>query len=202
MQTKNNNKHTIANKILLISCLSTVLGLVGCQQEGTAEKAGQKIDQAAEKAEQKIDEATEKAEIKIEAAKESLDQKTDAAKETIKESSDASKAALESAGEKLGQTTETAGQKIEEVKESVVENAQVAAEYIDDSVITAAVKAAISGDSSFKASTIEVTTTKGVVILKGTVDSEHLIERAMNLASNQKNVKSVQTDLLVIVPAK
>ncbi|MCD2451626.1 BON domain-containing protein [Methylicorpusculum oleiharenae] len=203
MQTKNTIKqHTLADKILVISCLSAVLGLVGCQQESTTEKAEQKIDQAAEKAEQKIDEATEKAEIKIEAAKESLDSKSDAAKETIQESSEASKAALENAGQKLDQTTETAEQKIEGAKESVIENAQIATEYIDDSVITADVKAAIASDSSFKASDIQVTTSQGVVILKGTVDSEQLIERAMSLASNQKNVKSVQTNLLVIVPAK
>ncbi|MDO8843088.1 BON domain-containing protein [Methylicorpusculum sp.] len=198
MQTKSKIKqHTLADKILVISCLATVLGLVGCQQESTAEKAEQKIDQAAEKAEQKIDEATEKAEIKIEAAKESLDEKTEAAKEAVKESSDASKGALESAGQKLDQATENAEQKIEGAKESVVEHAQIAAEYIDDSVITSAVKAAISGDSSFKASDIEVTTAQGVVILKGTVDSELLIERARSVASSQKNVKSVQNDLLV-----
>ena len=35
---------------ITVVLLSFVLGLAGCQQEGTAEKAGQKIDQAAEKA--------------------------------------------------------------------------------------------------------------------------------------------------------
>jgi len=191
MKTKNNlNQTTSADKILVISCLSAVLGLVGCQQEGTAEKAGQKIDQAAKNAEQKIGEATEKAEVKIEAAKESLDKKTEAAKESIKESTDTSKGALESAGKKLDQAAESA-------KDSVVEKAQTAGEYIDDSVITAAVKAAIAGDSIFNASHIEVTTSNGVVMLRGTVDSEQVIGRAMSVASSQKNVKSVQTDLLV-----
>ena len=36
-----------------------VLGLAGCQQKGTAEKAGQKIDQAAEEAGTKMGEAKE-----------------------------------------------------------------------------------------------------------------------------------------------
>ena len=50
----------------IVFLLSFVLGLAGCQQEGTAEKAGKKIDKAAEKAGDKIDKAVEKAGKKIE----------------------------------------------------------------------------------------------------------------------------------------
>ena len=35
-------KNISANRVLVITCLSAVLGLAGCQQEGTAEKAGKK----------------------------------------------------------------------------------------------------------------------------------------------------------------
>lgn len=140
----------LADRVLVIACLSAALGLAGCQQEGSAEKAGKKIDQAAEKAEQKIEKTTEKAEKKIEAAKESVAEKT-----------------------------ETAG------------------EYIDDSVITTKVKTAILNEPLLNASHIEVTTDKGVVKLSGTVDSEQSIGRAMEVASSQKNVKSVTTDLTV-----
>ena len=45
----------------IVFLLSFVLGLAGCQQEGTAEKAGKKIDKAAEKAGDKIDKEVEKA---------------------------------------------------------------------------------------------------------------------------------------------
>ena len=45
----------------IVFLLAFVLGLAGCQQEGTAEKAGKKIDKAAEKAGDKIDKAAEKA---------------------------------------------------------------------------------------------------------------------------------------------
>jgi len=117
-----------ANKVPVIACLSIVLGLLGCQQEGTAEKAGQKI---------------------------------------------------------------------EGTKESLIDKAQSTGEYIDDSVITTKVKAAILNDPILNMSHIEVTTVNGVVKLSGTVDSEPVIGRAMELASSQKNVKSVQTDLLV-----
>jgi hyperosmotically inducible periplasmic protein len=151
MKTTNKYKQNIsANRILVITCFSAVLGLAGCQQEGTAEKAGRKIDRAAENTQQKIEQASEKAEVKIEAA-----------------------------------------------KESVIDKTQTAGEYIDDSVITMKVKAAILNDSILNASHIEVTTVNGVVKLSGTVDSEQSIGRAMDVASSQKNVKSVQTDLIV-----
>ena len=39
----------------IVFLLAFVLGLAGCQQEGTAEKAGKKIDKAAEKAGKTID---------------------------------------------------------------------------------------------------------------------------------------------------
>ena len=66
MKTINEYKKNIsADRFLVITCLSVVLGLAGCQQEGTAEKAGQKIDRAAENAEQKIEQATEKANQKL-----------------------------------------------------------------------------------------------------------------------------------------
>ena len=149
MKTTNEYK-LLAGKVLVITCLSAALGLAGCQQEGSAEKAGKKIDQAAENAEQKIEQTTEKAEIKIDAA-----------------------------------------------KESVIDKAQATGEYIDDSVITATVKAAIANDSMLKASHIEVTTVNGVVTLSGTVDSEQVIGRAIEVANSQKNIKSVQTALIV-----
>jgi hyperosmotically inducible periplasmic protein len=47
--------------LFIVFLLSFVLGLAGCQQEGTAEKAGKTIDKAAEKAGDKIDKAAEKA---------------------------------------------------------------------------------------------------------------------------------------------
>ncbi|MDO9140584.1 MAG: BON domain-containing protein [Methylobacter sp.] len=193
-------QHISTDKLLVISCLSVALGLAGCQQEGSAEKAGQKIDRAAEKAERKIDRATTKAEQKIEAAKESLDQKAETAGEYIDGSVDASKGTLEQAGKKLDQATEKAAEKIEGAKELVIDKAETAGEYIDDSVITTQVKAAILNDPMLNASHIEVSTVKGVVTLSGTVDSEASIGRALELANSQKNVESVQSNLIVNAP--
>ena len=88
MKTTNEYKQKILkDRVLVIACLSAVLGLAGCQQEeGTAEKAGQKIDRAAEKAEQKIEQATEKAEEKIEGFKESVTEKAETAEEYVEDS--------------------------------------------------------------------------------------------------------------------
>lgn len=44
-------QNILADSVIVIACLSAVLGLAGCQQEGSAEKAGKKIDSAVEKAE-------------------------------------------------------------------------------------------------------------------------------------------------------
>lgn len=87
MKTTNVYKQNIlAERVLVIACLSAVLGLAGCQPEGSAEKAGKKIDRAAESAEQKIDKATETAEKKIEAAKESVTDKAETTGEYIDDS--------------------------------------------------------------------------------------------------------------------
>ncbi|MBE0469237.1 MAG: hypothetical protein IBX55_06980 [Methyloprofundus sp.] len=53
-------KKNPAKKIFMTICLSAVFGLTACEQnEGPAEKAGKKIDQAAEKTSQKYEEAKE-----------------------------------------------------------------------------------------------------------------------------------------------
>ena len=122
----------------IVFFLAFVIGLTGCQQEGTAEKAGQRIDQAAE----------------------------------------------------------SAGKKIEKVGEAVVEKAEKAGEYMDDSAITAKIKAEILSDPLLKVSQISVTTTNGVVRLSGTVDSQQSIDRAMEIARSVKNVKSVENSLV------
>jgi hyperosmotically inducible protein len=206
MKTKNGYKHiNLPSKVLIIAGLSAVISLAGCQDEGTAEKAGKKIDRAAEKAELQVDQATEKAGEKIEAAKQSVTEKFDdsakSAKETLEKAEQTSNQQTDQAKQKIGQETEKADKKIENAKESMSESAGKAEEYISDSVITSKVKAIILGDSILQASHIDVTTVNGVVTLTGTVDSEQSLGRAMELAGSQKNVKSVETKLVVVSPS-
>ncbi len=130
-------------KVLALICLSAVLVMAACQQQGPAEKAGKKIDQV----------------------------------------------------------TAEAGKELESVKSSVDRKADTAGDYIDDSLITAKVKEVLITDDSLKGSQIEVTTVNGVVKLTGTLDSEQLIARAVGLVNSQKNVKSVQNELILTASA-
>ena len=68
-------------------------------------------------------------------------------------------------------------------------------EYIDDSVITGKVKAAIFNDPSLKVLEINVETFKGVVQLSGFVNSAADERRAIELARRVEGVKSVKDDM-------
>lgn len=70
-------------------------------------------------------------------------------------------------------------------------------EYIDDSVITTKVKAAIFNEPTLKATEINVETYKGVVQLSGFVRSQSNINRAEEVARDVKGVKSVKNDMRV-----
>lgn len=68
-------------------------------------------------------------------------------------------------------------------------------EYIDDSVITSKVKAAILGEASLKVAEINVETFKGVVQLSGFVNSQADINKAVEIARGVGGVKSVKNDM-------
>jgi osmotically-inducible protein OsmY len=70
-------------------------------------------------------------------------------------------------------------------------------EYIDDSVITGKVKAALVADPVLKATEINVETFKGTVQLSGFVGSPDDIPKAVQLARGVAGVKSVKNDILV-----
>ena len=68
-------------------------------------------------------------------------------------------------------------------------------EYVDDSVITTKVKAAIFNEPTLKSSEINVETFKGTVQLSGFVKSSADQRKAVELARNVKGVKSVKDDM-------
>ncbi len=70
-------------------------------------------------------------------------------------------------------------------------------EYLDDSVITSKVKAAIFNDPNLKSLEINVETFKGVVQLSGFVNSDTAINRAIEITRNVKGVKSVKNDMRI-----
>lgn len=68
-------------------------------------------------------------------------------------------------------------------------------EYVDDTVITTKVKAAVFEDATLKSAEINVETFKGRVQLSGFVNSQADINRATALARNIKGVTSVANDM-------
>ena len=73
--------------------------------------------------------------------------------------------------------------------------AATAGQYVDDSMLTAKVKAKLTEDSTTKAYEINVGTQKGVVQLTGFVDSTTMKARAGDLARSVDGVKEVRNDL-------
>ncbi len=70
-------------------------------------------------------------------------------------------------------------------------------EYIDDSVLTTKVKAAILNDATLKVAEINVETFKGVVQLSGFVMSQSAANRAVEVARGVAGVKSVKNDMRI-----
>jgi hyperosmotically inducible protein len=68
-------------------------------------------------------------------------------------------------------------------------------EYVDDSVITTKVKAAIFNEPTLKSAEINVETFKGVVQLSGFVRSQANMGTAVEVARSVQGVKSVKDDM-------
>jgi len=68
-------------------------------------------------------------------------------------------------------------------------------EYVDDSVITSKVKAAIFNEPSLKSAEINVETFKGAVQLSGFVSSQTAINKAVAVARTVGGVTSVKNDM-------
>ena len=68
-------------------------------------------------------------------------------------------------------------------------------EYVDDTVITTKVKAAIFNEPTLKSAEINVETFKGVVQLSGFVKDPGDINKAASIARSVKGVTSVRNDI-------
>ena len=73
---------------------------------------------------------------------------------------------------------------------------------IHDSWVTAKTKIALAADGRVKGRQIEVKTTKGVVMLRGKVDSDVAKQAAGDITKMVDGVKSVKNDLEVVAPSK
>jgi len=74
---------------------------------------------------------------------------------------------------------------------------QSTGQYVDDSVITTKVKAAIFNEATLKTLQINVETFKGEVQLSGFVDSAQSVKKAGEVAGSVNGVVSVRNNLIV-----
>ena len=73
-------------KLIRVTGLTVVLGLVGCQQEGPAQTAGQKLDRTIENAGEKIESITEHTGKEISEARKSIAEKAEESAQYISDS--------------------------------------------------------------------------------------------------------------------
>jgi len=97
-------------------------------------------------------------------------------------------------------STDTAGQKLDRTADKVAsktnEAASKTADAIDDSALTAKVKAAILAEPGLKSLQINVDTKNAVVTLTGSVDSPPLKDRAKQVAASVSGVRDVVDNLV------
>lgn len=80
---------------------------------------------------------------------------------------------------------------------SVGRGQQTAGSYVDDTAITAAVKAKFAEDKTVSATSISVETLNGTVQLSGFAKSATEKMQAENIARGVNNVRSVRNDIVV-----
>jgi hypothetical protein len=98
-------------------------------------------------------------------------------------------------------SAQTAGQKVDrtanEVAATTKDIAANAANVVDDAALTAKVKAALFAEPGLKTLRIDVETHDAVVTLAGTVDSDVLHRRAVQIAGAMSGVRQVVDELVV-----
>lgn len=77
------------------------------------------------------------------------------------------------------------------------DNKESTGEFIDDTVITTKIKAALLDEIGLKSSEINVETFKGVVQLSGFVTSQEMINKAIEVTRAVKGVKSIKNNMLI-----
>lgn len=90
-------------------------------------------------------------------------------------------------------TKDAAGHAADETKQA----ANTVGEKIDDGVVTTKVKSALLADDTVKGLDINVDTKDGTVSLKGAVDNQTQIDRAVEIAKGTEGVQNVDNQLTV-----
>ena len=143
---------------------------------------------------QKLDSAIDKTNAKLEAAGEKVADKVNAATEKVQEKMGKAGVAVNSAGDSI---SEKAGAAVTKAGDAVFSKADQVGTIVDDSAITASIKADFLKDPGLSALAIEVNTVKGEVTLKGEVSTEIRKQRAEGIVRHIVGVTRVNNLLKV-----
>ncbi|CAN5277408.1 hypothetical protein BH10PSE17_BH10PSE17_23000 [soil metagenome] len=105
--------------------------------------------------------------------------------------------AVATAKVQTGKAMDTATVAVREAGSGLKNAADSTEKVMDDAAITASVKASIVKEPGLSATAIDVSTTKGVVTLKGNVDNEMSRKNAIQLATGTEGVRGVTDQLTV-----
>lgn len=114
--------------------------------------------------------------------------------ETAGQKVDRNIAEARQSGDEAKQSAEQMGR---DVKNSTERAVNKAGAELDDSAITASVKARLAADAKLSALDIQVVTEKGAVVLTGKAPSEADRVRATTLVSSVQGVRAVENHLLL-----
>jgi osmotically-inducible protein OsmY len=107
----------------------------------------------------------------------------------------------ETAGQAIDRTADTAGKKIDRASDQVTaaskDVAAKTANAVEDAALTAKVKAALFAEPGLRTLQIDVETHDAVVTLAGSVDSDVLRQRAIQVAGALSGVSQVVDRLVV-----
>ncbi len=101
----------------------------------------------------------------------------------------------ENAGKEIDRSAEKAGNKMDQASDKLSEQAGKTGVVLEDSAITAKVKAAILGEPGLKSLDINVDTVNGVVTLAGKVESQANSDKANQIAGAVAEIKQVRNQL-------
>ena len=162
----------LKTRIFAVASLGIAMALSGCNKPDDTQTPGQKLDSAIGKTEQAAAEAKRQGE--------QLGGDVKAKTE----------AGFAKAGEALKNATENA-----ESSAKVVANKAI--NKIDDMAITTAISAELLKDAEIKLFKINVDTKDGAVVLKGSVPTDAVRERAAAIAKTFSGVQSVDNRLVI-----
>ena len=168
MKTSFTSRHAI-----IATVIGVMLAASGCNKyTDSGQTVGQKLDNAIDKTNAKVAAANDKVGEKVTQAG----------------------AVVASAGESISRTT---GSAIVKAGTAVATKVDQVGNIVEDSAITASIKADLLKDPGLSALGIEVNTVKGEVTLKGTVSTDVRKQRAEGIASHIVGVTKVNNLLKV-----